>query len=271
MMTRRPLDGRRGHPGDVTAVLLRSAHAEDVPPFHCHCRDGAPRLWLFDMDDTLLASSKGILDEVHVLMNDFLINRLGMSPDEANRLREKYWRECGSTFIGLWRHHGVDPREFLPAVHDFDYAPYLQGLPGLRRLLSRFPGRRAVFTNGPRNYVGHILPALGLKGFFDAELTSTDMRLFGDWRPKPNVSMLLAACARMKVRPSETVLVDDSLMNLKAARRAGLRTVWCVGLRRRHAGLSTPAGVPMSHPAVDLTVGDLEELLRRKSCLGRWR
>lgn len=267
MMTRRPVDGRREHQDDRMAAQFSRAYVRDVPLFHC--QKGAPRLWLFDMDDTLLASSAGILDEVHDLMNDFLIERLGMSPEEASRLREKYWRECGSTFIGLWRYHGVDPRVFLPTVHDFDYTPYLKGLKHVRHLLAQFPGRRVVFTNGPRNYVEHILPALGLKDFFDAEVTSTDMRLFGDWRPKPSVSMLRALCARMDVAPADAVLVDDSLMNLKAARQAGLRTVWCVGLRKRHAGLSTPAGVPLRHCAVDLIVRNLEELVRRKGSLRR--
>ena len=263
MMMRRPQCGRRDQD---EAARLSFAHAEAVPFFHPE--GGLPKLWLFDMDDTLLASSAGIRDEVHELMNAYLIGRLGMSEVEANRLRELYWRECGSTFIGLWRHHGVDPRDFLPAVHDFDYGPYIEGLPNIRRLLARFPGRRALLTNGPESYVSRILPALGLGGFFDAVVTSTDMRLFGDWRPKPSVPMLLAVCARMGVRPGEAALVDDGLINLRAAKRAGLRTVWCVGLRMRHAGLRPPFGTPMAHAAADLVVRDVRELSR---CIERLR
>lgn len=215
------------------------------------------------MDDTLLASSAGILDEVHDLMNDFLIRRMGFSAQKANFLREYYWRTYGSTFIGLWRCHGVDPRVFLPAVHDFDYAPYLAGLKSMRSVLSKFPGRRVLMTNGPRNYADAILPAIGLRSFFDLEVTSSDMRVFGDWRPKPSVSMMKALAARLGVRPRDAVLIDDSLLNLRAAKLAGMRTVWGIGMRRRHAGLRMPWNAPMAHPAVDLVVHDVEELLRR--------
>ena len=54
-----------------------------VPFLHSH-----PSVWIFDMDDTLLASSAGILDEVHDLMNDFLIRRMGFCEEKANFLRE---------------------------------------------------------------------------------------------------------------------------------------------------------------------------------------
>ena len=82
------------------------------------------KVWLLDFDDTLFASSAGLLHEVHLRMNAFMTERMGMSEEEANRLRSHYWQTYGSTFIGLWRRHGVDPKEFLPAVHDFDYAPF---------------------------------------------------------------------------------------------------------------------------------------------------
>lgn len=124
------------------------------------------KVWLLDFDDTLFASSAGLLHEVHLRMNAFMTERMGMSEEEANRLRSHYWQTYGSTFIGLWRRHGVDPKEFLPAVHDFDYAPFVQNAPQLRRLLSKLPGRRVLYSNGPRLYVERLLPALGLRHFF---------------------------------------------------------------------------------------------------------
>ena len=88
------------------------------------------KVWLLDFDDTLFASSAGLLHEVHLRMNAFMTERMGMSEEEANRLRSHYWQTYGSTFIGLWRRHGVDPKVFLPAVHDFDYA-YLPNCRGV--------------------------------------------------------------------------------------------------------------------------------------------
>lgn len=79
--------------------------------------------------------------------------------------------------------------------------------------------------------------------------------------------MLRAVCARLKTRPADAVLVDDSLMNLKAGKAAGLATVWCVGLRRKHAGLLLPAGTPAKLPEVDLVVRNVEDLVRRAHLL----
>ena len=261
MMERCPQAGR----APQAAWAARNPDSGAVPFLRSKCTHAARArtVWLLDFDDTLFASSAGLLHEVHLRMNDFMMTRMGMSEEEANRLRTHYWKTCGSTFIGLWRRHGIDPREFLPAVHDFDYAPFAANAPQLRRMLGKLPGRRVIFSNGPRLYVDRLLPALGLKDFFDGIISSTDMRLFGDWRPKPDASMLRAVCAKFRVAPRDAVLVDDSLMNLKAAKAAGLKTVWCVGLRRRHGGALLPLGTPAALPGVDLVVQDVEELVRR--------
>lgn len=101
-------------------------------------------------------------------------------------------------------------------------------------------GRRVLYSNGLRLYVERLLPALGLR-IFHAIVSSTDfLRLFGDWRPKTLMSQCCERYVLAKIRPADAVLVDDSLLDLKAGKAAGLTTVWCVGLRRR-AGLLLPA------------------------------
>ena len=199
---------------------------------------GLPKLWFIDLDDTLFEASGGMLHAIHLRMNDFISKRLGISWEAAGALRTAYWSQYGSTFLGMWKNHGIDPRKFLPATHDFDFRPFIQYAGDPKSDLRRVPGKRIVFTNGPRNYADAVLAALGMRDFFDDVVTSSDMRLFGVWRPKPSADMLLAVCAREGVRPSQAVLVDDSLMNLKCAKRIGLRTVWCTGYRSRNGKLS---------------------------------
>ncbi len=215
-----------------------------------------PKLWLLDLDDTVLGSSRGLLHAIHLRMNAFITERLGLPEAQAEALRTQYWEEYGSTFLGMWLRHGVDPREFLPATHDFDFAPYVSCEGDPKQALKKLPGRKVVFTNGPRNYADAVLKAMGMSEFFDAEVTSTEMRLFGDWRPKPNTSMFAATCARFGVSPRETVFVDDSPMNLKAAARTGLTTVWCTGYRRVAGKL--PWRKP--YPYIDHVVGHVREL-----------
>ena len=72
-----------------------------------------PKLWLFDLDDTLFEASGGMLHKIHLLMNEYMCRELGMEWEEASALRRHYWSVYGATFLGLWRHHGIDPRDFL--------------------------------------------------------------------------------------------------------------------------------------------------------------
>lgn len=221
-------------------------------------KPSAPKLWLLDLDDTLFEASGGMLHAIHLRMNEFMSERLGLSWDEASRLRRAYWRTYGTTFLGLWRCHGIDPREFLPATHDFDFSPFIRVCGSPREDLAALPGRKVVFTNGPRNYADAVLEGLGLTGFFDDVVTSSDMRIFGDWRPKPNGSMIRHICAKEGVPTRSAVLVDDTPMNLKAAKAAGLSTVWCTGYRRKHGGLANVR--PLAY--VDQVIEHIRDLKR---------
>lgn len=101
-----------------------------------------PKLWLFDLDDTLFEASGGMLHKIHLLMNEYMCRELGMEWEEASALRRHYWSVYGATFLGLWRHHGIDPRDFLSFAHDFDPRLYIQfsGCPA--EDVKRLPGRR---------------------------------------------------------------------------------------------------------------------------------
>lgn len=219
----------------------------------------AVKVWFVDLDDTLMESSGGMLHAIHLRMNAFISEALGMSWEEAGKLRTAYWAKYGSTFIGLWRHHRIDPCVFLPATHDFDYAPFVSavGSPAADlRALRRRGVRLVLFTNGPRPYAEGVLRLLGLRDAFDEVVSSTDMRLFGEWRPKPSATMLRALCARLRVRPREAALIDDSPANLRTAKSIGMRTFWCTGYRARHGKL-THRRLP---PGVDHVVLRLRDL-----------
>ena len=195
------------------------------------------KLCFVDLDDTLLESSAGMLHAIHVRMDAFIMKALGVNAAKAANIRALYWARFGSTFIGLWRYHHIDPLDFLPVTHDFDYAPYIRVsmtvAADLRALRSRGV-RLVLFTNGPRCYAESVIRLMGLHGIFEEVCSSTDMRVFGDWAPKPSVRMLRMLCAQLRVHPSEAILIDDSPKNLRAAKCLGMRTFWCTGFRLRH-------------------------------------
>jgi putative hydrolase of the HAD superfamily len=202
-----------------------------------------PRVWLFDLDNTLHDAGAWIFSEMNESMRRYVVDALGVTPAEADALRADYWRRYGSTMLGLVRHHAVSPTHFLHETHRF---------PGLERrvmghrhdlaAIARLAGRRVVLTNAPRAYALRVLGALGVRRLFDEIIAIEDMRMFGHWRPKPDRRMLRRVARRLGVHPSNCVLVEDSLENVRAARRVGMQTVWMQRFARRgaHAGPRVP-------------------------------
>jgi putative hydrolase of the HAD superfamily len=186
-----------------------------------------PPVWLFDLDNTLHDASHAAFGEMHAAIGDYVADFVGITGDEAQRLRERYWLRYGATLLGLVRHHGVRSAHFLAETHR---------MPGLeerlrtsahdRAVLGRLPGRKIIVTNAPRDYAMRVLTTLRLAKYFDTVVTIEDMSMFGNLRPKPDARMFRRLVARLKVAPERCVLVEDTLVHLKAARSLGMRTIW---------------------------------------------
>jgi putative hydrolase of the HAD superfamily len=228
----------------------------------------APRqrkVWLFDLDNTLHNASAASFTEVSAAMGDYIVRHLGLSPAQSDALRRRYWQRYGATLLGLIRHHAVDPHHFLAQTHQL---PALEErVRGHRHdvaALARLPGRKFVLTNAPRQYSQRVLGALGLEAAFDGLLAVEDLRMFGHWRPKPDARTLLALCRRLRVAPSDCVLVEDALENLKAARRIGMGTVWMQRwLRLAHIGWGAGVRASLRPAYADRRVRKLSDLRRR--------
>ena len=185
------------------------------------------RVWLFDLDNTLHDASHAAFGQTNLAMNEYMVHHLGLDLADATRLRQHYWHRYGATLLGLVRHHGVQASHFLEQTHRH---------PGLedrlrtsahdRAALKRLRGRKYIVTNAPRHYTTRVLDTLKLAGCFDGVICIEDMSMFGQLRPKPDARMLRRLVARLKVRASDCVLVEDVLENQKAAVRIGMRTAW---------------------------------------------
>jgi len=230
------------------------------------CRPPAPcRVWLFDLDDTLHDASTASMPQLHVSFGEYIQTHLGLSQEEADALRRRYWLRYGATLLGLVRHHGVRPAHFLHHTH------LLPGLEARVRgpgadlfALARLPGRKVILTNAPADYAWRVLRALGIQRWFDGVLSIEDMRMFGTLRPKPDARMLRRTAVRLGVKPSRCILVEDTLEHQKAARRVGMKTVWMQRWARAAQASGAPASVfrPGRPGYVDRRVSSLGQLLR---------
>lgn len=204
------------------------------------------RVWVFDLDNTLHNASPHIFPHINRAMTTYMQTHLGLDEAGAGELRQHYWKRYGATLIGLMRNHATDPRHFLRATHDF---PALDRMivrePGLRSTLAALPGRKLVFSNAPVHYASEVLKLLGIADLFDDLLSIEHTR----YRPKPDSYGFLQLFRRNRVRAHSCIMVEDTLQNLKTAKKLGMSTVW----------VARAARIPAY---VDLSVRNLLQLPR---------
>ncbi|HKO86905.1 MAG TPA: pyrimidine 5'-nucleotidase [Burkholderiales bacterium] len=179
--------------------------------------------WLFDLDDTLHDASPHIFPHINRSMTAYLQAHLGLEEERANALRSHYWQRYGATLSGLMRHHQTDPTHFLAETHHFPQLDRMivadrAALAAVRNL----PGRKILYSNAPATYVGAVLEILKLGRCFDAVYAIEDLA----YVPKPSVDAFRQLLRVEKLHPSRTVMVDDTLVNLRTAHRLGIRTIW---------------------------------------------
>ncbi len=221
-------------------------------------------VWLFDLDNTVHNASHHVFGALNVAMTDYIESHVGVERAEANRLRALYWSRYGATLLGLVRHHGVSVPHFLAQTH---------ALPGLGDLvhshahdlaaLKRLPGRKILLTNAPAAYARRVLVALGLQRCFERVIGFEEMRMFGEHRPKPDVRMYRHIAARHRLRLTDCVLVEDTLVHQKSARSVGMQTVWMQRWARQALhGPEASARMRRRPVYVGRRIGQLNKLLR---------
>eukprot|EP00537_Pseudo-nitzschia_pungens_P006011 CAMPEP_0172362366 /NCGR_PEP_ID=MMETSP1060-20121228/5987_1 /TAXON_ID=37318 /ORGANISM="Pseudo-nitzschia pungens, Strain cf. cingulata" /LENGTH=357 /DNA_ID=CAMNT_0013084859 /DNA_START=69 /DNA_END=1142 /DNA_ORIENTATION=+ len=172
------------------------------------------------------------------------------------------------------------------------------------KALADCPATLVAFSNGPRSYVTKVLDQLGLLELFGTDRRSKDGALVwgvDDVLPhcKPEAEAFCKIFAKLKERasnhnhnhsnsnsnsnsnnnnnnnnsnekvlPSECVMVEDSMKNVRAAKALGMKTVLITGSREE--GRILPGDAPEADdPAVDLAVATVEEMVERLP--GLWK
>jgi putative hydrolase of the HAD superfamily len=202
--------------------------------------------WIFDLDNTLHNASPHIFPHINRSMTAYLQQYLQLDEKAANELRVHYWQRYGATLSGLMRHHDTDPAHFLWHTHQF---PELDRMvlrePRLRNVLMNLPGRKVVFSNAPQHYAQAVLKLLRVDDLFDDVMAVEHT----NFRPKPDRFGFMRLLKSHRVKAAQSVMVEDSLENLQAAKRLGMRTVW-VNTGNKSA------------PYVDLKIRDVMQLPR---------
>ncbi|UIF86445.1 pyrimidine 5'-nucleotidase [Cupriavidus sp. UYPR2.512] len=201
-------------------------------------------VWLFDLDNTLHDASHAIFPAINRLMTAYVARVLGCDEATASRVRVDYWQRYGATLLGMIRHHGVDPADFLRAAHEFPaLADMVRVRRGLAAHLRRLPGRKILVTNAPQDYARAVLEIAGIRHCFERVVAIEQMWVHGHLRPKPDRRMLRRLLVQARIAPHRAVLVEDTVSHLKRYAGTGIRTAWVTGYLRTIAP-SRPHEVP---------------------------
>ena len=208
--------------------------------------------WIFDLDNTLHDATPHIFPHINRSMTAYLGEHLALDEEQASALRVHYWKTYGATLLGLMRHHGTDPQHFLHQTHQFpNLARMLVSEGGLRHALRRLPGRKVLFSNAPQHYTRAVLDLLRIADLFHAFYSLEQTR----YQPKPSAGGFRLLLAREQLVPERSVLVEDSLVNLRTARRLGMKTVWVTRDRRSPGWVDAKVASVQQLPKVSSSLG----------------
>ncbi len=179
--------------------------------------------FLFDMDGVVCDNMGAHVEAwrrffrgrgIEIETRDFLVNTMGMPTRDV--LAYYFKRTVPAAEAARL----ADAKEKL---YRSLYAPKRRAAPGLRRFIAsaRAEGARLGLGTGSKDdNVAFILDGLKLRASFDAVVDGGEVT-----KGKPDPETFLTLADKLKVKPRDCVVFEDSLLGEEAARRAGMAVV----------------------------------------------
>ena len=187
------------------------------------------------------------------LIDDYFMQNLSLSQQDAYDLHQKYYKEYGLAIEGLVRHHKVDPLEYNSKVDDaLPLEEVLSPDPQLRQLILKIDRTKVklwLFTNAYVTHARRVVRLLGVDDLFDG-ITYCDYAA-QRFVCKPHQRMFDLAMRDAGVSsPDQCFFVDDSALNCRAAKELGWMTAHLVEMTES----------PPKEPASQYQIRSLYEL-----------
>ncbi len=176
---------------------------------------------LFDLDETLYPRAAGLMDALSQRMHCYMIQKLGVPPDDVSSKRRGYYQQYGTTLRGLIEEYRIDPEEFLSFVHDVNPGDFFGASPPLADMLGEMPLRKVVFTNADLDHCERVLNTLQVRRHFDQII---DIHALG-LKNKPDPLAYQRVLSLLQTSGQECIMVEDTPRNLIPAKDIGMTTI----------------------------------------------
>jgi phosphoglycolate phosphatase len=181
------------------------------------------KLVIFDIDGTLVDAYGAIRKSLNFTMRklgypDVSMRRVKRAVGLGDRefIRNFFGKRDIEKAVGLYRSH-----------HAKSLLSHSYVLRGARRILEALKKNGchlAIVSNRPDPFCSMLLDHLDLAGYFDMILCARHRREI-----KPSPVMLRRVMRNLRAKPGETIYVGDMVVDVKAGRNAGVRTIAVTG------------------------------------------
>lgn len=212
----------------------------------CPTQSNLSELGVMDVD-LVIFDCDGVLIDSELISARMLIATLrdfGVTVDMPYVARHFLGRSYPTVLGQIRKEFGVAlPVDFEDEYRERLLAAFrkdLRAMPGVAKVLDRLAGPSCIATSSSPKRVTRSLSLVGLQDRFGTSVFTASQVQHG----KPAPDLFLFAAARMGAEPGRTLVIEDSLNGIRAARAAGM-TVW------RFTGGSHIAEADRSGPASD--------------------
>ncbi len=181
------------------------------------------KLILFDLDGTLIDSSVDITNAINYAIKPYNINPL--TPRETiNLIGEGITRLMEKIIQNNMPHLTIDKVILINSFLEF-YSEHLLDnttiYPSVKKTLEELQlYKKAVISNKRETLSIKLLEGLGLLQYFDLIVGSDTTS-----ERKPSPLPIFYVLSRLEVSNRETVIVGDSIFDIEAGKKAGIKTI----------------------------------------------
>lgn len=159
----------------------------------------------------------------------------------------------------------IAPTGFVQQLHDEHKAEFHQALRAIRGMPTIFRNLKvpkSMVSNGSIQHVEKCLRKVRLHSALDGFIFSAEQVE----RPKPHPDVYLFALEKLALSPPETIVIEDSITGILAAKAAGIQAIGFLGAAHIHDG----HGEKLQEAGADFVVADasgLALLLKKKGAI----